>query len=60
MHKSEDIILDILEGSRYIRTKEMYEKLILAIYFPCLNRFLWELRRKILLVGVGRNLWGVL
>ena len=32
MHKSEDIILDILPGSCYIWPQEMYEKLILAIF----------------------------
>ena len=34
--------------------------LILAIYFPCLNRFPWELRKINLLVVVGRHLRGVI
>ena len=59
MHKSEDIILDIPAGSGYIWPQEMHDTIILAIYFPYLNRFQWELRRGILLVGVGRHLRGV-
>ena len=60
MHKSEDIILDKPEGSRYIWPQETHETIIFAIYSPSLNRFPWELRRGILLVGVGRHLQGVL
>ena len=60
MPKSEDITLDIPAGSGYIWPQEMHETLILAIYFPYLDRFMWELKWKILLVGVGRHLWGVL
>ena len=52
----EGLILDILEGSGYIWHQEFHETLILAIYFPYLDRFPWELRRKNLLVGVGRHL----
>ena len=38
----------------------MLETLILFIYFPYINSFLWELQGKILLVGVGRHIPGVL
>ena len=60
MHKLVDLILDITTGSGYIWPQEMHETLILVIYFSYLNRFPWELRRKNLMVGVGRHMRGVL
>ena len=60
MHKLTDLILDIPAGSGYIWPQEIHETIILAVYFPYLNRFMWEPWRKKLLVGVGRHLRGVL
>ena len=60
MHKSTDLILYILAGSGYIWPQKTNETLMLAIYFPYLNIFPWELRRKNLLVGVCRHMRGVL
>ena len=57
---SADHILVIPAGSGYKWPQEMHETLILAIYFTFLNMFPWELRRKNLLLGVGRHLRGVL
>ena len=56
MHNSEDLILDIPAGSGYIWPQEMYETLIIAIYFPYLNRFPWELQKTNLKVGVVSHL----
>ena len=60
MHKSVDLILDIPTGSGYIWPQEMHDTLILATYFPYINRFPWELQGGFLLVGLGRHMLGVL
>ena len=53
MFKSADLMFDLPVGSD-VWPSEMHETLIVAVYFPYLSRYPWELRKSPLLVDVDR------
>lgn len=60
VHKSADLFLEIPAGSGSYWPESMHEPLIIAFYFPYLNRAPWQLKNSQALLDVGwklRQLW---
>jgi hypothetical protein len=59
VYKSADLILKVPAGAcaeENVWPAAMHETLIIAIFFPYLNRCPWELKKTGLMVGLGRKL----
>ncbi len=55
LYKSSDCMFELPAGHS-LWPKDMHEPLLIALYFPYLNRCPWELRKTRLMVDVGRKM----
>jgi hypothetical protein len=56
LYKSADMMFEIQAGSCSFWPNSAHETLVVALYFPYLNRAPWELRKAQLLVAMGRKM----